>query len=133
MSLSRRNLVLGLTATALIFWLAETGYFGWNLTPQSHIELVCDRIAQILFLSAWLALLIPRPCWFRKVNPFRRVIWFYIERDGQGVEVVKAQRTTRLWQSLLLAAILSAFEKIIRALGVPGRQSRFLIVRVKHN
>lgn len=41
----------------LIFGLIETAYFGWNMTPQSDAEVICDGIA--IGISA-LAFLAPR-------------------------------------------------------------------------
>ncbi|WP_370601129.1 hypothetical protein [Pseudomonas nitroreducens] len=29
----------------LFFGLIETAYFGWNMTPQSDAEMICDGIA----------------------------------------------------------------------------------------
>jgi len=31
-----------------LFWLAETNYFGWNLSPQSDAELICDGLALLM-------------------------------------------------------------------------------------
>ena len=30
------------------FGLVETAYFGWNLTPQSEAELICDGITFVI-------------------------------------------------------------------------------------
>lgn len=32
----------------LIFWIAETWYFGWNRLPQSEAEWWCDYIAALI-------------------------------------------------------------------------------------
>lgn len=34
---------------ALAFSVIETAYFGWNLTPQSDAEMICDGIAGVIF------------------------------------------------------------------------------------
>lgn len=39
-----RSLVL----VGLIFWIAETAYFGWNKTPQSPQEQIADYISIIM-------------------------------------------------------------------------------------
>jgi hypothetical protein len=31
-----------------LFWLLETGYFGWNALPQSPAEVICDGIAALI-------------------------------------------------------------------------------------
>ena len=38
-----------LLVIALIFALIETNYFGWNIFPQSHAEIICDTIACMLY------------------------------------------------------------------------------------
>ena len=30
------------------FGLIETAYFGWNLTPQSSAEVICDGITAVI-------------------------------------------------------------------------------------
>jgi len=115
-------------AAAAIFWLAETGYFGWNMRPQTHAEVVCDQIVSIIFFSAWLAFLLPPLPFFRAANPFRRVTWFYFERAPDGQEVVSAYRVTRMGNALLLAGTVRVLDKLIRSSGVPSRLSRLLIV-----
>lgn len=37
---------------ALCFGLYETSYFGWNWTPGSPSELICDGITLVLFALA---------------------------------------------------------------------------------
>lgn len=37
-----------------LFGLLETNYFGWNLTPQSEAELVCDGITTLIIALAFL-------------------------------------------------------------------------------
>lgn len=115
-------------AAALVFWLAETGYFGWNAYPQSAAEQTCDDIATAMFFSAWLVFFFPGLAFFRAVNPFRRVTWFYIERQDDGREAVTARSQTAQWRALLLAAVLWLLHKITRAAGAPSHLSRFLIV-----
>lgn len=39
----------------MIFGLVETRHFGWNLTPQSDAEVICDGITVLLFALAILA------------------------------------------------------------------------------
>jgi hypothetical protein len=39
---------------ASAFGLIETAYFGWNMTPQSEAELICDGITLVLFALAFL-------------------------------------------------------------------------------
>lgn len=36
------------------FWWMETDYFGWNATPQSEAELICDGIAMLIQALAFL-------------------------------------------------------------------------------
>lgn len=38
---------------ALMFSLFETAYFGWNLTPQSDAEMICDGISLLIFALAF--------------------------------------------------------------------------------
>ena len=129
MTLKTRKSVFGaVIAVALIFWIAETGYFGWNMHPQTHAEVVCDQIVSIIFFSALLAFLLPPLAFFRAVNPFRRVTWFYFERAHDGREVVSAYRVTRMGNALLLAGTVRVLDKLIRSSGVPSRMSRLLIV-----
>ena len=33
---------------AFVFWFHETSYFGWNFTPQSSAELICDGIVWVM-------------------------------------------------------------------------------------
>jgi len=40
---------------SIIFWLLETSYFGWNWSPQSPSEVVCDGIVAILVSLAVIA------------------------------------------------------------------------------
>ncbi len=35
------------------YGIAETAYFGWNATPQSGAEMICDGITALLFVLAW--------------------------------------------------------------------------------
>jgi len=37
----------------IVFGFAETWYYGWNFTPQSITELVCDLIASALIISGY--------------------------------------------------------------------------------
>lgn len=39
--------------TAVSFALFETAHFGWNWSPKSDAEIICDGIAFILFSLAW--------------------------------------------------------------------------------
>lgn len=39
---------------AACFWVLETAYFGWNLSPQSDAEVVCDGIVMMLAAIAYL-------------------------------------------------------------------------------
>ena len=39
---------------AACFWLLETAYFGWNLSPKSDAEVVCDGMVMILAAMAYL-------------------------------------------------------------------------------
>lgn len=43
------NLVL----LSLMFGVTETAYFGWNLTPQSDAEMICDGISLLIFALAF--------------------------------------------------------------------------------
>lgn len=40
--------------TALFFGLVETHYFGWNLTPQSDAEIICDGIVMLIFALSFI-------------------------------------------------------------------------------
>lgn len=44
---------------AILFWFAETAYFGFNLTAQSHSERVCDWIVSLLIVIAVILMLPP--------------------------------------------------------------------------
>lgn len=37
---------------AIWFWLIETAYFGWNASPGSDAELICDGLALLIFAIA---------------------------------------------------------------------------------
>jgi len=37
----------------IAFWLMETAYFGWNATPKSDAELICDGISLLIWALAW--------------------------------------------------------------------------------
>lgn len=39
-------------AIAVTYWLAETAYFGWNLTPLTSAEQICDGIALLMLSMA---------------------------------------------------------------------------------
>jgi len=39
---------------AIIFGLVETAYFGWNFTPQSDAEMICDGITMAIGAMAFL-------------------------------------------------------------------------------
>lgn len=39
---------------SLLFGTAETWYFGWNMTPQSDTEMICDGIALLIFALAFI-------------------------------------------------------------------------------
>ena len=39
---------------SISYWALETSYFGWNMTPQTDSEIICDGIAfLILSLSLY--------------------------------------------------------------------------------
>lgn len=38
---------------AIVFWLGETSYFGWNWGPKSDAEMICDGIAFLLLALAF--------------------------------------------------------------------------------
>ena len=46
---------MGLFAIALTFAVAQNSYFGWNWTPKSDAELVCDGINLMLWAMAILS------------------------------------------------------------------------------
>lgn len=48
---------LWILGIATFFWLMETAYFGWNITPKSEAELICDGLVALM---CCLALLAPR-------------------------------------------------------------------------
>lgn len=33
---------------SVLFWIVETNYFGWNFTPQSSEEVICDGIVLLI-------------------------------------------------------------------------------------
>lgn len=37
---------------AIVFEIASNAHFGWNWTPQSDAELICDGIALVLVVVA---------------------------------------------------------------------------------
>jgi hypothetical protein len=39
---------------ATMFAVVENAYFGWNLTPKSDAELICDGIAMVMYALAFL-------------------------------------------------------------------------------
>jgi hypothetical protein len=39
---------------ALMYTIMENVYFGWNLTPKSDAELICDGICALLFSMAYM-------------------------------------------------------------------------------
>lgn len=41
-------MIIALWFIALLFGVMVNRHFGWNLTPQSDMELVCDGISLIL-------------------------------------------------------------------------------------
>ena len=40
---------------AVLFGLAETAYFGWNITPKSSEEMICDGITMVLLAMAFMS------------------------------------------------------------------------------
>lgn len=40
--------VLWLLIAALVFWFAETTYFGWNMRPICETERLCDLWSQLI-------------------------------------------------------------------------------------
>jgi len=43
---------------SLLFALIESGYFGWNILPQSDAEVICVGIVFLIFA---LAFIVPAP------------------------------------------------------------------------
>lgn len=41
--------------TAVSFSLGETAYFGWNWTPASDAEVICDGISMLLLALAFVS------------------------------------------------------------------------------
>lgn len=39
---------IGIFVMGFVFGIIETGYFGWNFTPQSDAEMICDGIAVLI-------------------------------------------------------------------------------------
>ena len=39
---------------SVFFGIAETWYFGWNMTPQNDAEMICDGIALLIFALAFI-------------------------------------------------------------------------------
>jgi len=39
---------------AQFFWVMETAYFGWNLSPGSDSELICDGLVVLITALAFL-------------------------------------------------------------------------------
>lgn len=48
-----------ITTIAVIFWIVENCYFGWNLTAMTFAEKVCDIIVSCIFTSGVVIYLIP--------------------------------------------------------------------------
>lgn len=46
---------IGILVLAVFFSVIENAYFGWNWSPQSEAELICDGIAMLLFALGILA------------------------------------------------------------------------------
>lgn len=46
----RRTFIMFL---ALIASIEQTAYFGWNMTPQSDAEIICDLICILIFALAY--------------------------------------------------------------------------------
>lgn len=46
--MKRKDFAYLLIIVSLIFGIMETQYFGWNLTPQSLAETICDGISLLL-------------------------------------------------------------------------------------
>lgn len=44
---------------AIILFLAENFFFGWNLTPQSSLEIAADGVVSSLFTIGFIIYLIP--------------------------------------------------------------------------
>lgn len=40
---------------AIFFGFVETAYFGWNMTPQSDAEIICDGIVFVLVALSFVA------------------------------------------------------------------------------
>lgn len=40
---------------SLFFGAMENNYFGWNMTPQSGAEVICDGIVMLIFALAFIA------------------------------------------------------------------------------
>ena len=40
---------------AVIFGLAETAYFGWNFSPKSPEEMICDGITLVLLAMSFMS------------------------------------------------------------------------------
>lgn len=38
---------------AVLFGIAETAYFGWNVRPMSDAELICDGITTLILAMAF--------------------------------------------------------------------------------
>lgn len=41
-------------ACAVMFWLIETGHFGWHALPASDAEVICDGIVFVLLSIAYI-------------------------------------------------------------------------------
>ena len=38
---------------SVFFAIVETGYFGWNIGPESDAEIICDGITMLLLAMAF--------------------------------------------------------------------------------
>ena len=45
----------------LLLWVAETWYFGWNLTPQSRAEVIMDVLSSAMVLGGLFLRIKPNP------------------------------------------------------------------------
>ena len=74
------NLNYCLIIGGFIIWLAETAYFGFNLTPQSKAEKFFDLFSSFLILNGTL---------LEIINMIRKPISISFELNGEFLNFVK--------------------------------------------
>ena len=92
----------------LFYGFVETAYFGWNWSPQSDAEIICDGIAMLIMAMAFLT-----PT-HRQVHDMELVIEVKL-RDEKYKPLVFASfhRTKSVTEDVLYQEIIDAVTKMI--------------------